>query len=113
MATQFFILGLVKCQLTLYINPVIKSFRHKGLQRFFEKDDGCKLPPELLDRIKLILSVLHAAREAQGMDLPGFRLHPLKGNRHGFYAVTVRSNWRIVFRFEDGGATDVDFIDYH
>jgi proteic killer suppression protein len=92
---------------------VIKSFRHKGLQRFFEKDDGSKLPPDLLARIKLILSVLQAAEEIDGMDLPTFRLHRLKGNRKEFYAVTVRANWRIIFRFEGNNAYDVDFIDYH
>lgn len=92
---------------------MIKSFRHKGLERFFEKDDGSKLPPELLPRINLILSTLHAAEEIAGLDLPTFRLHPLKGNRHGFHAVTVRANWRIIFRFAGESVHDVDFIDYH
>jgi proteic killer suppression protein len=92
---------------------MIESFRHKGLQRFFEKDDGSKLPPDMLARINLILSTLHAAQEIEGMNLPTFRLHPLKGDRKGCYAVTVRANWRIVFQFESGGAYDVDFVDYH
>jgi toxin HigB-1 len=92
---------------------MIKSFQHKGLKRLFVDDDGSKLPPDMLPRIKLILSVLHAAQEIEGMDLPTFRLHTLKGNLKGFYSVTVRSNWRITFRFDDGNAFDVDFIDYH
>ena len=92
---------------------MIKSFRHKGLARFFEKDDGSKLPPELLPRINLILSTLHAAEEIAGMDLPTFRLHALKGDRQGFHAVTVRANWRIVFRFDEESVLDVDFVDYH
>jgi proteic killer suppression protein len=92
---------------------MIKTFRHKGLQRLFEDDDGSKLPPDMLTRIRVILSTLHAAQEIEGMNLPTFRLHLLKGERKGFYSVTVRANWRIIFRFEDGDAFDVDFVDYH
>lgn len=92
---------------------MIESFRHKGLQRLFEKDDGSKLPPDMLTRIKLILFRLHVSDEIQGMDIPPFRLHALKGDLKNFYAVTVRANWRIIFRFENGDAYDVDFIDYH
>ena len=92
---------------------MIKSFQHKGLRRFFEDDDGRKLPQDMLARIALILSTLQALQEIEGMDIPTFRLHPLKGELKGFYSVTVRANWRIVFRFEDGQAFDVDFVDYH
>jgi proteic killer suppression protein len=92
---------------------MIKSFRHKGLQRLFEHDEGSKLPPDLLARLRLILSTLHASEEIEGMNLPTFRLHPLKGDLKGTYAVTVRANWRIIFRFEDGDSFDVDFVDYH
>ena len=92
---------------------MIKKFRHKGLRLFFEGDDGSKLPPEMLDRIRLILSTLHAAQEIEGMNVPGFNLHPLKRDLKGFLSVTVRANWRIIFKFEDGNAFDVDFIDYH
>lgn len=76
-------------------------------------DDGSKLPSDMLPRISLILSTLQAVPKIAGMDLPTFRLHLLKGTLQGFYSVTVRSNWRIIFRFEDGNAFDVDFIDYH
>lgn len=92
---------------------MIKTFRHKGLLRFFEDDDGSKLPPDMLKRIRLILSTLHAAQESEGMNVPAFRLHSLKGELKGFFSVTVRANWRIIFRFEDGDAFDVDFVDYH
>ena len=92
---------------------MIKTFRHKGLRLLFTDDDGSKLPPEMLERLRLILSTLQAASEIEGMDLPTFRLHRLKGKWQGFYAVTVRANWRIVFRFEDSDAFDVDFVDYH
>ncbi len=76
-------------------------------------DDGSKLPPELLERIRLILSTLHAAQEVEGINVPGFNLHHLRGALKGFLSVTVRANWRIIFRFEDGNVFDVDFIDYH
>jgi toxin HigB-1 len=92
---------------------MIKSFRHKGLRRFFENDDGSKLPQDMLRRISIILSALHAAQDIEGMSVSTFRLHTLKGDLKGFYSVTVRANWRIVFRFEDESAFDVDFVDYH
>lgn len=92
---------------------MIKSYRHKGLRLFFEKEDGSKLPPDMLQRIDLILLALDAAQDIEGMDVHSFRLHQLKGDLKGVYAVTVRANWRIVFRFQEGNAFDVDFVDYH
>jgi proteic killer suppression protein len=92
---------------------MIKSFRHKGLKLLFEEDDGKKLPADMLLRIRIILSTLHAAQDIEGMNLPTFRLHPLKGGLKDFYAVTVRANWRIIFSFEGGNAFNVDFVDYH
>jgi proteic killer suppression protein len=92
---------------------MIRIFRHKGLRRFFEDDDGTKVPSDTVERIRLILSTLHAAQEIEGMNVPTFRLHPLKGGLKGLFSVTVRANWRIIFRFEDGEAFDVDFVDYH
>jgi toxin HigB-1 len=92
---------------------MIETIRHKGLRLFYEHDDGSKLPAEMLPRIRLILTALDAAQTIEGMNSPLFRLHPLKGDLKGFWAVTVRANWRIVFRFEDGKARDVDFVDYH
>lgn len=92
---------------------MIRSFRHKGLRRFFEDDEASKLPADMLERIRTILSFLDAASKIEELDQPSFRLHPLKGRLRGLWAITVRANWRIVFGFEDGGATDVDFMDYH
>jgi proteic killer suppression protein len=92
---------------------MIRNFRHRGLKRLFEKDDSARLPPEDVDRISRILARLNEAVDVQNMDLPGFHLHPLKGNYKGFWSVTVRGNWRVIFRFEDGQALDVDYIDYH
>jgi len=92
---------------------VIESFRHKGLKRLYEHDDRSKLPAEMVDRIEDILALLDVATEPALLDLPSLRLHPLKGRLQGYYAVTVRANWRIIFRFEGGNAYDIDFIDYH
>jgi proteic killer suppression protein len=92
---------------------VIVSFRHKGLKRFYEDDDPRRLPPDMVARIRAILSALDAAIDPTEMDLPSFRLHALKGDLRGFWAVTVRANWRIVFRFDGRNAVDVDFLDYH
>jgi proteic killer suppression protein len=64
-------------------------------------------------KLRDILARLDAARTASDMDMPGFRLHPLKGELRGFWAVTVRANWRVIFRFEDPDALDVDYVDYH
>jgi proteic killer suppression protein len=91
---------------------MIKTIRHKGLKRLFERDDPTGVNPEHVGRLWDILATLHAAPTVSHMDLPGFRLHPLKGELKGFWAVTVRANWRVIFRFDDG-ATDVDYVDYH
>ena len=92
---------------------MIESFRHKGLKKFYEEDDDRKLPPEMAERIRDILTALDAALAVEELNLPSFRLHPLKGALKGSWAVTVRANWRIMFRFSNGAVTDVDFIDYH
>jgi len=91
---------------------MIKSFRHKGLKRLFEQEDPTGVNPEHLGKLKNILATLHAAPTVRHMDLPGFRLHPLKGDLKGFWGVTVRANWRVIFRFDEG-AEDVDYVDYH
>ena len=83
------------------------------MKLLFEEDDGRKLPSDMLLRIKIILSTLHAAEDIEGVNLPTFRLHPLKGDLKKYYAVTVRANWRIIFSFKGGDAFNVDFIDYH
>jgi proteic killer suppression protein len=91
---------------------MIKTIRHKGLKRLFEEDDPRGLDAEHVGKLRDILATLHAAPTIAHMDLPGFKLHPLKGRMKGFWAVTVRANWRVIFRFDDG-ATDVDYVDYH
>ena len=78
-----------------------------------ERGDERRIRPEHRERVRDILVRLNASAAPDDMDLPGFRLHPLRGARAGYWAVTVSANWRIVFRFEDGHAADVDYLDYH
>jgi toxin HigB-1 len=92
---------------------VIESFRHKGLARFFEDNDRRKVPPAQAEKIARILARLNEAITVQDMGLPGYQLHPLKGELAPFWSVSVSGNWRIIFRFQDGSAYDVDLIDYH
>jgi proteic killer suppression protein len=92
---------------------VIRSFRHRGLKRFYETDDPSLISAALRAKVQRVLSALDAAESPQALDIPGFRLHPLKGDLEGFWSVTVSGNWRVVFRFEDGDAFDVDLLDYH
>ena len=92
---------------------MIESFRHKGLRQLFEDDNQKGLNAEHLRKIRQILAVLNAAETIEALRLPTFGLHPLKGDLTGFWAVTVRANWRIIFRFEGGKAFDVDLVDYH
>jgi toxin HigB-1 len=92
---------------------MIRSFRRRGLKRLFEHDDRSKVDAQDADKLARILARLQRSRVPQDMAAPGFRLHPLKGRLKGFWAVTVRANWRVIFRFEGEDAADVDLIDYH
>jgi toxin HigB-1 len=92
---------------------MIKNFRHKGLKRFFEDDDRSKVNAQDVEKLARILALLSRSRKPQDMDAPGFKLHPLKGDLKSFWAVTVRANWRVIFRFDGEDAADVDLIDYH
>jgi proteic killer suppression protein len=92
---------------------MIRSIRHRGLRRLYEDNDPRGVMAEHAEKLRDILARLDAARVVTDMDLPGFRLHPLRGNLRGYWAVTVRANWRVIFRFADGEASDVDYIDYH
>lgn len=92
---------------------MIRSIRHKALKRLHEKDDPRGLMADHVIKLSDILARLDAAGMVEDMDLPGFRLHALKGELKGFWAVTVRSNWRVIFRFAEGEALDVDYVDYH
>lgn len=92
---------------------MIRSIRHKGLQRLYEEDNPRGVIYEHAGKLRDILARLDAAGTVADMDLPGFRLHSLKGELEGFWAVTVRANWRVIFRFAEGEAFDVDYVDYH
>jgi len=92
---------------------MIRSIRHKGLKRLHEDDDRRGVISEHAEKLRDILARLDAATTAADMNLPGFRLHPLKGELKGFWAVTVRANWRVIFRFDDRDALDLDYVDYH
>jgi toxin HigB-1 len=92
---------------------MIDSFKHKGLRQLFEGDNSKGVSAEHVRKLKQILAALQAADTIEAMRLPTFGLHPLKGDLKGFWAVTVRANWRVIFKFEDGKASNVDLVDYH
>jgi proteic killer suppression protein len=92
---------------------VIKSFRHKGLKEFFETGNKRGIVSEMATRIRIRLDVIDASKMIADINLPGFRLHELKGQRAGTVSVTVSGNYRLTFRFKDGHAYDVALEDYH
>jgi proteic killer suppression protein len=92
---------------------MIKSFRHKGLEKFFLTGKTSGIDTSHSKRLRLILGRLSASQIPQDMALPGLRFHPLKGDLKGSFAVNVSGNWRVIFRFEAQDAIDVDYLDYH
>ena len=94
-------------------NGGIETIRHKGLRRLYEKNDRSGIRANLVEKVQKILSGLEAANGPEDMALPLFRFHSLTGDRRGTYAVTVKANWRVTFRFHDGTARDVNLEDYH
>ena len=92
---------------------MIKTFQHKGLKAFFETGSKAGIQAQHATRLRLQLAKLNAAQNATDMDLPSWRLHPLKGNLVNHWAVWVDKNWRLTFTFEDNNAVLVDYQDYH
>ena len=92
---------------------VIRTIRHKGLKRLYEDDDVRGVIAEHAIKLRDILARLDASRGPSDLEVPGLRLHALKGERKGFWAVTVRANWRVIFRFVEYDVFDVDYLDYH
>jgi proteic killer suppression protein len=93
---------------------MIESIAHKGLRLLWEKNDSSKLPPEQVEKIKRILSAVNAAKNLEPLRMmPGYRLHPLAGELKGFWAIWVTGNYRICFKFEDGNAYEINYLDYH
>jgi len=92
---------------------MIKSFRHKGLERFFRKGSKAGIQSQHAARLRRQLGQLDAAANARDMDIPGWRLHALKGKLKGHWAVWVDENWRLTFAFDEEDAALVDYQDYH
>lgn len=92
---------------------MIKTIKHKGLERFYRSGSLSGIQAHHMKRLQLILTRLDASICVEDMDLPGLKLHKLKGELKGLCAVTVQANWRIIFRFENEHAYDVNYVDYH
>lgn len=92
---------------------MIRSFRHKGLERLFIKGIASGVQADYATRITLMLDAIDAAEQVRELDLPGFRLHRLKGDKRNLWSVRVSANWRITFEFENGDAHILDLEDYH
>jgi proteic killer suppression protein len=92
---------------------MITSIYHKGLKRFWTKGDPTGLPSDKIRKIRKILELLDSAEKVSDLNFPGAGLHPLKSDLKNYWSVTVKENWRIIFRFEDGNVFLVDSIDYH
>jgi proteic killer suppression protein len=90
---------------------MIRSFQHKGLKRLYDDDDPRGIFSEHVQRVKMILAQLDSAKDISHVNLPGFNLHALKGDMYGIWAITVRANWRITFRYDDANVFNVDYVD--
>ena len=95
------------------VPTMITSFRHKGLRRYFESSSLAGIQPAHANRLKMQLAALDTAQVIEDMDIPGFRLHPLKGRERGRWSIWVNGNWRVTFEFENGNAFVLDYEDYH
>lgn len=98
---------------TGYDQPVIQTFRHKGLRRFYESGNAAGIQVKHAKRLRMLLIALDTAQTIEDMDVPGFKLHPLKGKERGRWSVWVNGNWRLTFEFRDGHAYVLDYEDYH
>jgi toxin HigB-1 len=92
---------------------MIKSFRHKGLEKFYETGTKTGIQPQHAKRLRVQLAALDTAQSIEDMDIPGFRLHPMKGQEKGRWSIWVNGNWRVTFEFVDGHAYVIDYEDYH
>jgi len=92
---------------------MIRSFRHKGLKAFYQGKRSAKVDRSHVAKLERLLSALDEATGPHEMDIPGFRLHPLKGRNIGVFSVWISGNWRLTFRFKGVDAVDVDYVDYH
>jgi len=92
---------------------MIKSFSHKGLEKFFLTGNKAGIQAQHANKFRLILAQLNVSETIQDMDIPTLRLHQRKGERSDIWSVTVQANWRVTFRFENGDAEIVNYEDYH
>ena len=92
---------------------MIQSFRHRGLQRLYERGDRSRINPTLVEKVETALGLHDVAETPEAVNLPGYRMHPLRGDLRGFWSIRVSGNWRIIFRFDDRDVCDVDLVDYH
>jgi len=92
---------------------MIKTFKHKGLKKFFETGSRAGIQAKHERRLRMQLAAIDTASVIEDVDLPGFKLHQLKGNRDGVWSITVNGNWRVTFEFKDGNAYILNYEDYH
>ena len=92
---------------------MIQTFRHRGLKRLYERGDFSRVRADQVERIALALADLDEASKSSDLDLPGYRLQPLKGDQKRIWSISISANWRIIFRIEEGDMYDVDLVDYH
>lgn len=97
----------------LHWRPVIKSFKHKGLAEFFDSGSTRGIQAAHARKLRMQLAAMDTATVIEDMNIPGYRLHPLKGDRKGLWSITVNGNWRVTFGFTDGNAYIVNYEDYH
>lgn len=95
------------------LHDMIKSIRHKGLKMFFESGGLSGIQAQHANRLKMQLAALDTATTLDDMDIPGFRLHPLKGSEKDRWSISVNGNWRLTFNFSDGHVDALDYEDYH
>lgn len=105
--------ALVACCAIRYTWHVIKSFKHKGLQRFYETGNTSGIQPAHRKRLRVQLAALNTATVIKDIDIPGYRLHQLKGDRKETWSISVSGNWRITFKYEEGNVYIVNYEDYH
>jgi len=96
-----------------YTYCMIKSFKHKGLKKYFQTGSISGIQAKHQRKLRMQLAAIDTAQQIDDINLPGFKLHPLKGNRDGIWSITVNGNWRITFEFIDGNAYILNYEDYH
>lgn len=92
---------------------MIKSFKHKSLEKFYESGSARGIQANHAKKLRMQLAALNTAQSIDDMDIPGYRLHQLTGDRKGIWSITVNANWRLTFEFEDGNVYILNYEDYH